>query len=222
MTAEEAAVAALAEAAEFGSTFPTTRTTLYRRASTRQQQLFAMAAQIDPDWAGFCVEGDVVDGAVNLAPMLRGDVEGIPAAERVSRVHVNDPGTSVWSGGKEVAMVPSDDMTVGLPPRVTLRGGIFRSVGSDLDGVVSLSVYYSRRPAPVSGSDHVLEIPEPHADLIVYDLARSLVQKAVAIDAKVREHAVAYFNGQETAALAAFREYIQNFVSDTWRFTEKR
>lgn len=222
MTAEEAAVAALAEAAEFGSTFPTTRTTLYRRASTRQQQLFAMAAQIDPDWAGFCVEGDVVNNEADLGPMLRGEVDDVPAAERVSRVHVNDPGTSVWASGREVAMVPSDDTGVGLPPRVIYRGGIFRGVGNDLAGVASITVYYSRRPAPITGPNQVLEIPEPHTDLIVYDLARSLVQKATAVDAKVREQAVAYFNGQEEAATAAFREYIENFVSDTWRFLEKR
>lgn len=195
---------------------------MYRRLSNRQQSLFALAANLDPDWAGVCAEGEVIGGQVDLGPVLRGEVDGVHAAQKISRVHINDPGTSGWAEGKEIAIVPSDDYGVGLPPRVTLRNGVFKGVGADLDGVASINVYYSRRPAPIAGPDHELEIQDPHTDLLVYDLARSLVQKASGIDSKVREQAMAYFDAQEARALEGFNAYVREFASDVWRFQDKR
>jgi hypothetical protein len=221
MTAEEVVQGAMAEAAEFASSYPTTRSVMFRRVTVRQQQLFALAATIDPDWAGVCADAPLAAGAANLASVMRGEEAGVPGAEHVSRVEVLNAGVSELPVGAEISVVPSDDVTVALPPRMTLRSWVFRSVGADLTGVASIRVYYSRRPFPVTRKTDVIELPEPWAELLVIDLARNLVQKATSVDKEVRAHAVTYFNEREAEALEGFKAHVGSFVSETVRFAAK-
>jgi len=218
VTAEEAVKAALSELAELGNSFPAPRAALYRRAGVRQRQLFALAATINPDWAGVCATGSLIDGKADLRELMRGQVTGVPRAEHLSRVEVMDPGSSGLAAGQAITLVPSDDYSSGLAPRMFVRNWGLYGVASDLDGVTSVRIHYSRVPEmPVAAGD-VLELPEPHTEVLVFDLARDLLNRATALTKEVRQPMLDYVVAREKEAEEAFRTHVATFVASTNRF----
>lgn len=219
MTFEEVVKAALGELAAFGDRFPTSRTGLYRRIGVRQQQLFVMAAGINPDWAGVCLTSTLVDGVANVRELMLGDAAPIPSAEHISRVEVLEPGVTDWTVGEKITLVPSDDPAAGLAPRMFVRNWVFYTVGSELDGVVSIRVHYSRVPAVVGvTAGTVAELPEPHTEALVFGVARDILRRAIALGTEVGEAVVKYVDEREAEAVAAFKEHVAKFVATTSRF----
>jgi hypothetical protein len=140
---------------------------------------------------------------------LMGDpnaADPVEAAEVISRIEVEDPGTSGLVAGTEIAIVPLTDPSAAFPPRVTVRNGVIRQVDTDLAGVTSIRVYYSRRPFRIDDQDatRTIALPEPFQELLVVDLARWMLRKEATIPAETRQVALAALDAEEQEMLANF------------------
>lgn len=209
MTIEEIAVQALARASEFSNSVPGARSVMYRRIGVRQQQLFAKAARINPDYYGICATGQVDDGAVDLADL----VDPVEAADSIARIEIAAAGTSTYASGTRVNSVPVDDTDIEDAPRVTIRNRILRGVGTDLDGVVSLKVHYSRIPLAIAPTDGTrqADLEEPHVELLVVDLTKILVKKLTSLSATISSAVLGSLDTEEAALLADFERHVAEY-----------
>lgn len=214
MTCQEAVEQALARAATYGVHYNHSWAVLFRRLGVRQQQLYAHAARMNEHWAGTCATGTLdADGRIDLADL----VDPIYAAERILRVEVADAGTSSYAAGDEVHMVRVDEPDVAETPRVAIRNRITEPIGTDLDGVTSLKFYYARLPLALDETDSAtdLELPEPHQELLVVDLAKYLVRKSADLDAGGKQPVLAELKEEEAELLAEFDAYVASFDAMT-------
>ncbi len=206
MTLEEITVAALSRGAEFSNEFPSTRSVHYRRIGMREQQLMVRAAEINVDYFGKSTSIALVAGAANLSTLN-------PVAERISGVRINDVGTSVYTTGRRVNIVPIDDSSYsGLAPRATLRDYILTQVGTDLDGVTSVLVDYSKRPSIKAVGGDVPELPVQFHELFVIDDVKSMLRRIgwKAGSPEVQK-AYAMMVEEENEYLADFESHIERF-----------
>lgn len=210
MTVEEIAIAALARALEFSNVIPSTRSVMYRRIGIRQQQLFARAAQINPEYFGICATGGLTDGAADLNDMT----PPVESPETITRIEVDNGGTSPYAPGQEIRIVSSADVMAELPPRVTVRNRIIRQVGTDLVGVLAIRILYAKLPLAIGPTDGavVIALPEPHAELLVVDLTKELVFKTLSMGAASRTAALEVLAAEETVLLDAFDRHVAQFV----------
>jgi hypothetical protein len=220
-TVDELVDQALARALEFGDGFPSTRSLLYRRLGVRQQQLFATAARVNPEYFGTSTVRNVdPTGTVDLKTL--GDPNApnpVPAVETISRIEIADPGTSGLNPGTEINIVPLTDPDAAFPPRVTIRDGIIRQVGNELQGVTSIRIYYSRRPFRIGPTDgnREIELPEPFHELLVVDLARWMLRKQATIPTEVRQIALAALDAEEQEMLANFLASVKEITTPAER-----
>ena len=219
MTGEQLIDAALEEIATFTDRIPNARAPWLRRLTTRQAEIFAIAAEISPDYLGRCLTATVADpGTVDLSAAVLGIVPGVAPIERITLVEIADPGTSGYAVGAEVAIVPTGDTERSAePPRVRLRSDALLGVGADLALVDSVKVHYVRRPAPIRTLADSAELVEPYVVLLVWDLAKTIMRRAGVGDA-VRTAAVAVFEAEETALLDLFRAHVASFSPLHTRF----
>jgi hypothetical protein len=218
VTVDELADQALARCAEFGQTYPATRSLLYTRLGGRQQELFAAAARANPEYFGATALG-ILDGNGTVSLKSLGDpaaVDPVPSMELISRIEISaSSGAGVPVPGTEVNAVPITDPGAALPPRVTIRGGNIAAVGTDLVGVTQLTVFYSHRPfriGPTDG-DKDAELPESFQDLLVLDLALFMLRKTASLPKEVRETALAALSAEEKEQLSNFLAHVQAFTS---------
>lgn len=216
-TVEELVIQALARAMEFGDNFPATRSLLYRRLGVRQQQLFAAAARVNPYYFGDIAIG-TLDAAGSIDINLSGDPEAADPVENmelISEVAIEDPGTSGFAAGDEVHVVPLHDPEVAFAPRVTIQGHVIRQVGTDLANVVSIRLYYSRRPFRIDPDDAAspISLPETFSELLVVDVAKYLLRKAATIPQEVRQVALTALEAEEQEALGNFIEHVREFTA---------
>ncbi len=215
-TVEDLVEQSLARAMEFSDKFPATRSLLYRRLGVRQQQLFALAARTNPEFFGSCAIGTLdANKAINIG--LTGDPNAgdpVEAMEFVSKIQVENPGTSSFAVGADVNLLLLTDPDAAYPPRVTLRGNVIRQVGTDLAGVTSIRVYYSVRPFRINPEDSatVVRLPEPFHDLLVVDLAKWMLRKTATLSKEVRTVAMEALNGEEAETLENFLEEVTNYT----------
>jgi len=209
LTAREIIDAALAEVASFFDPTTTPDSVWVRRINVRQEELFARATSLNPDYYGICAVAPLVDGAANLRDLT----EDPPAPDRIDRIEIHDPGTSEYAAGERVNLVRVDDVDASFPPRMLLRDHVLWSVGSDMDGVAKIKVYYARRPTPVRSEDDAIELDGAHSELLVWDLAKYMTRRAPGVDPATREAAMAFFVAQEEAALALYDAHVQQFAS---------
>lgn len=216
MTFEDVRHAALARLMEYGDRWPHGRSAPYRRIGVRQQQLFAMAARANPEYAGVCAIGMLVDGQANFAdmqpPVLR--------PEAITLVQIHDPGESDYEVGQRVTIVTADDPD-GLAPRALLRHQVLIGVGADLAGVAKIKVWYPYIPEPTAreedGSREV-EIPEPHSELLVVDLARDYVRKTLSLAPDVRAAIIQRHDEEEAPMLAEWIAHVRGYAPLETRF----
>lgn len=97
------------------------------------------------------------------------------------------------------------------PPRITVRDRVLRGVGSDLDGVGSIKVYYPKRPDARMVRDTKIGLPEPYDELLVIDLARSMLSKTLDIEPESRIAAIQALSAEENDLLAAFEAHVRTF-----------
>lgn len=210
MTTEDIAVLALARATEFTDHVPSTRSLMYRRIGVRQQQLFARAARVNPEYFGICATGVLEDMQADLADL----VTPLEAADTVTKIEVANAGTSALSTGMEVRVVALSDPEAELPPRCTIRNRVIRGVGNDLAGVVSVTIHYSRLPVRLTATDGAkeMELPEPHTELLVVDLAKDLIAKTVMLSPPDRTVALEVFSAEEEPLLLAFDAHVREYA----------
>ena len=205
MNAGEIREAALARCLELSAEVPDTRSVAFRRISARQQQLFAKAATVNPEYFGRDGVLTLTSGAATLGGLL-------PPAERVYAVAVENPGSSAMPAGRRVTVVRADDPSAGLPPRMTLRDGTLAQVGTDLAGVTSIRVFYSKRPADVGTPTDVPQLPEQFHELLVLDLAQVMTRKMVTVATAAREQFLAALAAEEVEWLADFTAHVVRFA----------
>ncbi|HTJ62156.1 MAG TPA: hypothetical protein VL333_13275 [Candidatus Saccharimonadales bacterium] len=220
MTAEEMAILALARTSEITEHYPATRSTMYRRMGLRQRELMTLAAKANPDYYGVCALSNLDS---NTATDLNDIIEPVPTPELISLVKIEDPGTSQWAAGTEINIVPAAQKDCELPPRATLRDLVLQGVDTDLVGVTSVEILYSRIAAafgPFDG-DSVLELQAPWDELLVIDLTKHLLGKATRLPQDIQQAAIAALDKEEAPILTAYIDHVTNYAPLTTRFTRR-
>lgn len=205
-TAEDIALLALARARQHVSEVNESRALIYSRIGIRQQELFALAAKINPDYFGVCAHAPVSDGMVNLATIA----DPVPTPEMIQRIDIYAPGTSDYAAGDEVNPVTLHDQGASWPPRVVMRNKVLYGVGVDLDGVSQVRIYYSKIPAAIlpTGAATEVEMPEPYHMLLVVDAERDLYRRSQ----KDAAPFVALADAAEAPLLEAFTAHVSAYA----------
>ena len=220
-TVDDLVTAALSRAADFGAAYPGSRSVLYRRLSNRLHQLYVVAARWNPEYFGVSAVGTLDSGGVSFSTM--GASGGTYAPELVSRVEIADKGTSSYTNGDEVNVVQLNDPGAALAPRVTVRNQALQQVGTDLANVISLRMYYSRRPFRLTFDEDgttTVDFPEQFEELPVIDLTKWVTRKATNPPLEQRTAALVSLDAEEQEALANFEQEVTSFTSaaETGRF----
>lgn len=220
MTAEEAAVLAMARTSEITDQYPSTRSLMYRRLGLRQRELMALAGRENPEYYGVCAISPLDD---EFATDLNDIIEPVPTPELISLFKVEDAGSSQWSHGDEITIVPAHDKGVELPPRATLRDLVFQGVDDDLDGVVSIEIMYSRIAAPFGPLDggSVLELQNPYDEILIVDLTKHLLRKATRLPKDIRDTAIAGLVEEENGLVDKYLSHVRSYIGMTTRFQHR-
>lgn len=217
MTFEDVRRAAFARLMEHGDRWPQGRAVAYRQIGLRQQQLYALAARANPEYAGECAVGTLVDGAADFGQMQ----PPVMRPEAITLVEIHDPGESEWEAGQRISIVAADDAHASFPPRARLRHRLLDGVGSDLDGVATIKVWYPFIPEPTDPEEdgtRDVEMPDPHSELLVVDLARDYARKTLALEPEIRAAIVASFDAEEAPMLEGWLEHVRGYVPLEARF----
>lgn len=207
MTADQVVESALARIAGTGDQPKSARSPFYHRIGVRQQQLFVEAAKVDPEFYGVCAIGTLEDGAVSIAAMA----PPVKSAAAITRIEIEDPGTSGLAAGTEVVPVRVQESDYAMDsPRVLLRNRSIISLGGDLDGVVSIKVSYPYQPEPITAGDTELELPDPFGELCVVDLAKWMLRRIPATE--LVQQLTQSLNAEEEALLADWAAYVGTFA----------
>jgi hypothetical protein len=214
MLVEDICNAALARCAEFNARVPSTRSVMARRINARQQQLFSHIADQEPEYFGRTEEVILAANGYDLSLLS-------PQAERVTHVEIADEGTSTYTAGDKVSVVPIMDQGTELPPRCTIRDFLLEGVTdapsgvNDLDGVTSLTVHHSKRAATIDDTAQTSEMPDQFDELLVIDLAKHLMRKAPGVDADLRKLALSSFEAEEEELMGDLDRHLEH-----WRYAE--
>jgi hypothetical protein len=205
-TVEDVAILALARARQYTSEVNENRALIYARIGVRQQELFALAGKINPDYFGVCAHAPVSTGSVNLNTIA----DPVPTPDLIQRIEIYDAGTSAYAVGDEVFPVTLHDQGSAFPPRVIVRDRVMYGVANDLDGVDEVRIYYSRLPASIGPTDKTVtvELPEPHQMLLVVDAERDIYRRSVTAP----EPHMARASADEAALLDAFRAHVSTYA----------
>lgn len=204
MTVQEIIDAALARSMEFGANTPSSANVSRQRIQAHQEVLFAMIADVNPAYVGR-------DGVLGLSGGQCDTALLSPVPMRITRVFVADHGTSTLTNGYKVNVVPIDDLRSALAPRVTLRDGILAQVGAELANVVSLRVYYAKRPAALPLMTDRPELPEQYHEILVVDLTKQLIRKSIGLNATSRAEIVEILEGEYGEILADLQTHLRNY-----------
>lgn len=204
MTVQEIVDAALARGAEFQATFPNSFDVSRRRVQAHQQVLFSHAADVNRDYVGADAVLVLTTGACDTKLLT-------PKPMRIVRVFIEDAGTSGIATGRKVNIVPIDDLVSALAPRATLRDGIIAQVGTELAGVTSVRVWYSRQPAAIPLATNVPELPDQYHELLVIDLAMQMVRKTIGLSATSRDDILQVLQLEYQDMYGDFTEHLKNY-----------
>lgn len=220
MTYDECCVLAMSRTNEITRNYPSSRELMIRRASVRQRELMAKAAKANPDYYGVCAISPL---DANAATDVNDIVEPTPTPELIDMVLIEDPGSSQYAAGTEVNIVRALDKHAELAPRMTLRDLVLQGVDDDMDGVISVEIYYSRLSpmATFADASSSLELQSPWDELLVIDLNRHLLQKATRLEASLRKEAIDACDAEETPLLAGYIEHIGTYGPHTTRFSRR-
>ncbi len=206
MTADDVIDAALARCTDLGAAIPSTRSVYYRRIGIRQGQIFSFIATAHPDYLGRTAIVALTNGSYNLAGLS-------PKAERIVEIRVSNPGSSGLLARERVNMVLIDDVDAQLPPRVVVRDQIISGVESDLSGVVSLTLHYSRQPTVTTILPETeMELPNQFQDLLVLDIAKQGIRQILDVEPQRRDGWLDLLSSEETSLLATLNDHVRHFV----------
>lgn len=220
MNAEQITKLAMARTSEITDQYPTNRSLCYRRIGLRQRELMALAARENPDYYGTCATAPLSAGGVDLNMME------FPVAtpELVEEVRIENPGTSTYAAGDKINIVKLQDREAALAPRMTLRDLVLQAVGTDLDNVTSITVFYSRLPEIFDASDgeSFVELQDPYIELLVIDLTKMLLTKATRLPADIRSSSLTLFAAEEASLLTQYLDHVRTYGPYTTRFGTAR
>jgi len=208
MNAGEILDTALGKFAEFNVAMPSTTSAAYGRMTRRQEQLFAKGAVLNREFFGADEALAVVANEVDTQ-----DLNPLPM--RIHVVRVEAPGTSTWAQGTQVAVVHVDDLEAELPPRATLRDGVLEGVGTDWDGLTSIRIFHSKRPAELTVKTDIPQLPKQFHELLALDIAKWLMRKAMGLTDGARKQYIDLLTQEE---LELENDY-ERFLKD-WAFAE--
>lgn len=218
MTADEIAELALARVSIFTKNFPTTRGLMYRRIGVRLRQLQMKATKANGDFLGVFATADLTAGAADLNDV----VEPTPTPAAIQRITVQDKGLSnTVENGDEIHLVPLADPTAAIAPRCTLRDGVLEQVGSDLDGVISIRVDYSKLSKVLTATDKatVVDLMEPWIELLVIDLTSYLLSLTTEMDSAKKTEALSLLAAEETEMFDDFMQFVRDYAPTEDRFS---
>src|SRR5690606_33580519 len=135
-------------------------------------------------------------------------------------VEIHDPGQSDYEVGQRITIVTADDPD-GLAPRAFLRHRVLVGVANELAGVASIKVWYPYIPEPTAPDENgsrEVEIPDPHSELLVVDLARDFARKTISIAPETRAAIVAALNDEEAPMLAEWIAHVRGYAPLETRF----
>lgn len=144
-------------------------------ASRKQQRAFLEVAKVNPDFFGAAATPSLSAGGV-------ASLTGIsPTVGIISHVEIANVGTSNYSSGDEVNLVTVAEKDDELAPRMYRQRNQLVTVGSDLQGVTSVKLFYGQVPAALdSGQDPAnlfMSLPDEHADVLITEMALYLAIK---------------------------------------------
>lgn len=217
MTPDQIIIEAQGVCSDYTDDYPTTKSVMYRRIHHRQRTLFTLAGTWNREFYGVCTTATLSAGAVDLR-----DMEGVAdvyPVESLERVIIQDPGESSYVAGKEVNVVPVDDTEAHFAPRMTLRSGVLEQVGTDLAGVTSVKLFYSRRPYAITTSglingsaDQHVDLADPYDWLLVLDLAKDLIRRTISIEKDARDAVIALIAKDEAELMASYESHVRSYA----------
>lgn len=215
MTFDQIIEAAKSRAFDFGANFPTTSLTLYRRIEIRESEIFGLANRANPDYFGKNLVGTLTArGDFNLATI---DAAGstVDPASTITKIEIEDPGTHpTFQCGDKVTIISHTDPDAGISPRVWLRNFVVHGYKTDLDGVVSLCVYYGYRPAPRTlpyDGTETSELPSVYQELLVIDLIVWMLRQSLSMDTEKKAAALGLLTEEETQTMAGFMAEVEDY-----------
>jgi len=220
LTCDAIADLAIERVSEFTKTYPKSRASMFRRIGVRQQQLVLVATDANQDYYGVVSTANV-DHASGDRVDLADIADPVPTPEQIQRVEVNAISGGGPAIGTNIAIVPLGDLNAEDAPRATLRHQILKGVGADLALVNEIRVYYALMPKAYLATDGATatEIPAPHDELLVVDLAMWLVNAARGIDPTERDKALGQLANEETGLLEGWKLHVERSIPMTSRFT---
>lgn len=221
-TLEQLVIAALARALDFDAEVPSTRQVHWRRLQLRQQQLFTMGSQLNPDYYGVAATG-ILDTNDSLDLKDLATTALVDQAVGIQRIEIENIGTSSFTTGDEVNIVSIDDVDADMSPRVTIRDFIIKSVGTDLNLVTSLCVFYPRIPDLIQEAlgTETVQLPEQYQELLVVDLTREMVGKTLDMDQAAKGTAMGILATEESVLLERYVQEMATFQhGQKHRFSE--
>lgn len=223
LTANEIVEQAMGRVNEVTSTYPTSRGPMYRRIGYRQRQLFSVAAKLNPERFGVSVVSALTTDPSGRRVIDLADIDGttVPSPELVQAVEIANPGTGLYASGDTVTIVTMDDKEAELAPRAFLRDKLVIGVGSDLDLVVSLRVYYPRLTELFALTDKTktVELEAPWDTLLELDLAIWILQKATQVSKDIRDAGIAMFEAEQKGLVGDWLDHVAQFTPTVSRFT---
>lgn len=218
--------AALARLGEFTDRTPSGRAVPYRRIAVREAELFAIAAKENQEYAGVSAIGAIdEDGAADI----RGIAAPLPVPELLTKIIVAtltddaDPEELSFAVGDEVTIVSIADRD-GVAPRATLRDGVLRGVDEDFAFVEEVEVFYPYRPDPAAADEdgtRAVQLVDPYDELLVIDLAREYIRKAMTLDKTTRGEVVALLDAEEARMVPNFLAHVRTFAPVQGRFARE-
>jgi hypothetical protein len=207
VTADDIIDAAMARCTDLGASVPTTKSVMYRRIGVRQSQIFSFIADANPEFLGRTAIIPLTAGQYDLATLPA------PKAERVTDIRVSNPGTSGLVTRERINLVTVDDVDAHLPPRVVVRDQVIQQVENDLAGVVSLTLYYSRKPtATAIIGTTAMELPDQFQDLLVLDIAKQSIRKLLDVEPQRRDGWIDLLSAEEKSLLSTLSAHVRHFV----------
>lgn len=205
--------AALSRGLDLNLQAPAARSLLYRRMSLRQRGIFARAAQINPEYYGAEAIGTLTAGAIDIDLM---PTDGVLEAEAITKVLIEDKGTSGYDNGDQVSVIPDSEKAAAYyAPRVTIKNRVIAQVATDLTLVTSIRVHYSYRPVALLDAEDgtsTVSLEDPFDELLVLDIYRWLLKKTLGLDAAIKDAAIKVVGEEEAELLATFDDHIRNYV----------
>jgi hypothetical protein len=216
LTADEVVDQGLSRVAGMIDVPPLARGPMYRRVGDRQRELYAQAADENPERFGACATAQLIDGMADLNDIT----DPVPVPDRIQAVTIEDPGTSAYAAGDLVNIVRVDDQGAELPPRMLLRDGVLIGIQGDVDGVVSVQVHYPRLSDFFDLTDDTkeIELSPPYDRLLELDIAIWALDNDPNADPAAKQQKLAELRAEESGLVARWVSQVRNYGRHVSRF----